>query len=317
MDNNKIKCSYSVHAVIFGADESLLKIQLKDGFGFERLSINPMYNHLDEIFDTSDIGLRRDYESARLDQTSVDVVCVVKENAYVQDRLFLNEQFRNDADQDLVSLDNQIRIIRLLKEGPVRFKKIAFHQKVKYNVDGISYSSGHNAIVPIGEAMTTKPISVFHCDDGEVASINKELSRLTLPLSDSLSNSCHKYYDLSYHTEPCISITLLTTALEVLFLERDAKSKRKTLAKRCAAFLYENDAQRLQQSYNDVITLYDKRSDFVHEGTASNITNADIISLRAVVRDALLKSIYLSENKDQRIARLKQVVTNNSWLSGK
>lgn len=317
MADNKENCTYSVHAVIFGADESLLKIQLKDGFRYERLSLNPRYSHLDEILDTSDIGLRRDYETARLDQTSVDVICAVKETTYIQDRLLLNDQFENDTDKDLMSLDNQIRIIRLLKEGPVRFKKIAFHQKFEYNADGITCFSGHNAIVPIGEAMTTKPVSVFHCDDGEAVSINKELSRLSFPLSDSLLNSCHKYYDLSYHTEPCISITLLTTALEILFLERNAKSKRKTLAKRCAAFLYEKDAPRLQQVYNTLIAFYDKRSDFVHEGTATNITDADIISLRAVVRDALLKSIYLSENKDQRIARLKQVVANNSWLSGK
>jgi hypothetical protein len=105
--------------------------------------------------------------------------------------------------------------------------------------------------------------------------------------------------------------------LEILFLERNAKSKRKTLAKRCAAFLHEKDAQRLQQTYNDLIAFYDKRSDFVHEGMATNITDTDIILLRAVVRDALLKSLNLSENKDQRSARLKQVVANNSWLSGK
>lgn len=37
----------------------------------------------------------------------------------------------------------------------------------------------------------------------------------------------------------------------------------------------------------------------------------------SLLRDALLKSLYLSESKDQRITRLKQVVANNLWLSGK
>lgn len=317
MNAKTVECTYTVHAVIFGADESLLRIRLNDGFFFKRMSLIPGTSHLDTVFETTDMNMRRDYENARIDESSLDVICAVKERMYKQAVASLDTQFEEDADKDLISLDNQIRAIRLLKEGPVRFKKIAFNQNYNYQNEDYTIPCNHNCVDPIGEAMTTKPVSVFHCDDGEVASINKELSRLSFPLSDSLLDSCHKYYDLSYHTEPCIAITLLTTALEILFLERNAKSKRKTLAKRCAVFLHEKDAQRLQKAYNDLIAFYDKRSDFVHEGTTTDITDADIISLRAVVRDALLTSLYLSENKDQRITRLKQVVANNMWLSGK
>lgn len=315
-NNEIVDCTYSVHAVIFGADESLLSTQLNDGFFFKRISLIPSAGHLDSIFNTTDMNLRRDYETARIDETSLDVICAVKEKVYRQAITSLDERFEKDADEDLISLDNQIRAIRLLKEGPVRFKKIAFNQDYKYQAEEYTIPCNHNSINTIGEAMTTKPISTFHCNNTEVASINKELSRLSFPLSDSLLNSCHKYYDLSYHTESCISITLLTAALEILFLERNAKSKRKVLAKRCAAFLYENDAQRLQRAYDNLIAFYDKRSDFVHEGAEASITDTDIISLRAYVRESLLEALSLSENKDQRIARLKQVIAHNSWLLG-
>lgn len=317
MRTDIVDCSYSVHAVIFGADESLLKIQLTNGFTFNKLSLDPRTSRLDRIFDTTDINLRREYETARIDEGSLDVICAVKEKCYKQLVALLDEQFEKDADEDLISLDDQIRALRLLKEGPVRFKKIAFNQDYKYQAENNTIPCNHNSINTIGEAMTTKPISTFHCNNAEVASVNHELLRLAFPLNDSILNSCHKYYDLSYHTDPCISITLLTTALEILFLERNAKGKRKALAKRCAAFLFENDTLRLQNTYSDLIAFYDKRSDFVHEGTEASITDADIILLRAYVRASLMKALSLSENKDQRIARLKQVIAHNSWLSGK
>lgn len=313
-NNESVDCTYSVYAVIFGADESLLSVHLKDGFSFKRVSLIPSVGHLDNLFNTTDMNLRRDYETARIDETSLDVICAVKVTVYKQTITSLHTQFEKDADEDLISIDNQIRALRLLKEGPVRFKKIAFNQNYNNQAEKYTIPCNHNSINTIGEAMTTKPISTFHCNDSEVASINQELLHLAFPLNDNILNSCHKYYDLSYHTEPCISVTLLTTALEILFLERNAKTKRKMLAKRCAAFLFENDTQQIQNAYNDLIAYYDKRSDFVHEGTATNITDANIISLRAYVRDSLLKALSLSESKDQRIARLKQIIAHNSWL---
>ncbi len=74
----EVEASYMVCAVIFGADETLLNVQLVDGFSFERLSLVPPKDHLDDIFDTTDIGLRRDYERARIDENNLDVICAVK-----------------------------------------------------------------------------------------------------------------------------------------------------------------------------------------------------------------------------------------------
>jgi hypothetical protein len=115
-NNNKIaESTYSVHAVIFGADQSLLGVQLKDGFSFKRISLNPAVSHLDKILETTDFGLRREYETARIDKESLDVICAVKETEYTIHTSRLQERFYDDVDDDLLSLDNQIRIIRLLK----------------------------------------------------------------------------------------------------------------------------------------------------------------------------------------------------------
>lgn len=315
-DNRIAESTYSVHAVIFGADQSLLGIHLKDGFSFRRVSLNPAVSNLDKILETTDFGLRREYETARIDEESLDVICAVKETGYTIHTSRLQERFSDDVDDDLLSLDNQIRIIRLLQEGPVRFKKIAFHQKSKLHVDGVIATTEHNSILPIGEASTTKPYSCFHCNDEEAAFISEKIQSQYLPFNDIQLNACHMYYDLSYHTEAFVSITLLLTALEMLFLERNSGGKQKPLAKRCAVFLYENDLSKAREAYRRLFDLYGKRSDFVHEGKISGIQTQDIIELRAYVRDSLLRVLSLSENKTQRISRLKCFVEQNQALFG-
>ena len=310
--NNRLSDSeYSVYAVIFGADDSILNISLKDGFRFERKSLNPNVSSLDKVFDVTGFGLRREYEAARIDEDSLDVICAVKENFYMQESSSLRERFEADVDRDLVSLDNQIRILRLIKEGAVRFIRIAFRQDTEYHVEDFTLHGNHNDIVPIGEAMVTKRISQFHCDECEVAYINRQIQELCLPLSDSLLNSVHVYYDLSYHTEHCVSVTLLMTALEMLFLERNEGRKENKLSKRCAVYLFKDNIPLMQTVNNNLLSLYDKRSDFVHEGNAANITDSDIITLREYVRKSMLKALAQTESKQQRIDRLKNYISIN------
>jgi len=164
--------------------------------------------------------------------------------------------------------------------------------------------------------MIIKPVTELHCDEKRAEYITRQLNVLNLPFSDALLNSCHLYYDMSYHTEPCVSVTLLTTALEMLFLEEDAKSKKERLAKRCSTFLYMDDTQRTGLAYIELKSLYRKRSEFVHEGKVLNISNADCIALRAYVRSSLLKALSLSESKHQRIERIKSYIEKHKELFG-
>lgn len=75
----KSEFSYMVCAVMFGADETLLNIQLRDGFSFVRKSLIPLKDHLDSVLETDAMGLRRDYETARISPQSLDVICAIKE----------------------------------------------------------------------------------------------------------------------------------------------------------------------------------------------------------------------------------------------
>lgn len=309
----EVEASYMACAVIFGADETLLSVQLVDGFSFERLSLIPRKDHLNNIFDTTDFGLRRDYESARIDENSLDVICAVKKTKY---RILLGNEddyYGEYTDKDLVSLDNQIRMIRLFYEGPVRFMKMATVMKVSGDQLG-EYIGSYSAtsVIPIGEAIITNELSKLHLTSTEAAAINAKLSANFFPLQDKLLNFVHKFFDLSYHTEGFISVSLLITALEMLFLNGE-QGKKERLSKRCACYISEQESD-IAQIYTRLKEAYRKRCDFVHDGEISNITMEEILFLRECTRKSLIRALEDKTPKDKRIQKLKLLVEQHKDL---
>lgn len=309
----EVKASYMACAVIFGADETLLNIKLVDGFSFERLSLIPRKDHINDIFDTTDFGLRRDYETARIDENSLDVICAVKKAEY---HILLgngNDDYYEYTNKDLVSLDNQIRMIRLFYEGPIRFMKMATVMKISGDQLGEYFGDGSfTSVIPIGEAMITDELSKLHLSSTEVAIINAKLSSNFFPLQDEQLNFVHKFFDLSYHTDGFISITLLITALEMLFLNEE-QGKKERLSKRCACFISEQESD-ITQIYTRLKEVYRKRCDFVHDGEIANITTEDILFLRECTRKSLIRALEDDIPKDKRIQNLKLFVEQHKGL---
>lgn len=309
----EVEASYMACAVIFGADETLLNVQLVDGFSFERLSLIPLKDHLDDIFDTTDFGLRRDYEGARIDGDSLDVICAVKKTEYHVLLGNANNFYHEYTDKDLVSLDNQIRMIRLFYEGPVRFKKMATVMKISGDQLGKCYKSfPQKSVIPIGEAMSTHELSKLHLTSTEAAVINAKLSANFFPLQDKQLNFAYGFFDLSYHTDKFISVALLITALEMLFLNGE-QGKKERLSKRCACFISGQESD-IVQIYKRLKEAYRKRSDFVHDGEIANITTEDILFLRECTRKSLIRALEDNIPKDKRIQKLRVFIEQHKDL---
>ena len=126
-----MKYSVCVCAVIFGVDGTILNIEIGNEFRFERKSLKPEVDHLDELFDITPMGLRREYETARIDTDTDDVVCVLKnfEIEWAHDTPEEWDghirQFDDLCDEILKHLDDKVRALRLICEAPIRFKKLS------------------------------------------------------------------------------------------------------------------------------------------------------------------------------------------------
>lgn len=310
----KSEFSYMVFAVMFGADETLLNIQLRDGFSFVRKSLIPLKDHLDSVFETDAMGLRRDYETARISPQSLDVICAIKEVTIGLNNSDAPNFFHEENDKNLIALDNQIRAIRFLEECPLRCKKIAFKMdSAPKNINGTKFSNSFCEIFPVNESLGTIEITKLNCDKTISDRINRELPLISFPLTDEVLNMCHAYYDLSYHQGIHLSITLLITALEMIYLEKEDAKKEK-LAKRCAVYLYDRRENRID-CYNSLRQIYKKRSNFVHEGIFDQIEDKDILLLRHYVRKSIFKALSNKADKKQRIANLKHEIANlDYWI---
>ena len=308
-------CMYTVTicAVIFGADETLLNVNIGEEFIFRRMSLIPCKDCLDIILETDAMGLRIDYETARIDET-LDVICVFKTHTVSLDNTGAAKYYKKMCDNVLKYLDDSMRVIRLFYEGSVHFKKLYVKMESETALIGeTEVSNNFNSVIPVGEFMNTSMISKFHCEDKEINKLNNNISLIKFPLADVLLNNCHRYYDLSYHQNNFISITLLITCLEILFLNSE-NAKKEKLAKRCSVFLYDSKDERLN-CYNKLLKAYKKRSDFVHDGDRLQIKNEDILFLRDCVRKSLIKYLYNKCSKKNIIQKLKKTIENLDYWS--
>ena len=312
----KTKYRYSICAVVFGADETILNIKLRDGFRFVKKSIYSKKDGLTNIFQTDVSGLQRNYICAFIygtDDELGSVACIEKEYEIELKTTESEDYWNKETEKDLQSIDNQIRVIRLFNEGPVRVKQIAFKMDAQPHKTGkIQLSHSFCNLFPFTESYPTNPISMFHCDKNETETLNDMIKRYDFPLEDKILNSAHMYYDLSYHTYPCISITLLTTSLEMLFLNK-GDGKKEPLAKRCSSYIGISD-EDVTNIYMQLKESYKKRSNFVHDGDLINISESDVLFLREYVRKSILKALDDTETKSGIINRLKEFVDSNQQL---
>ncbi|WP_407310028.1 hypothetical protein [Desulfosporosinus sp. SB140] len=311
--DNKLVYTVILCAVIFGSDETLLNVDLGEEFIFKRMSLKPLKDHLDLTFKTDAMGLRRDYETARIGE-NLDIICAFKSYTICLTEIEAEKYYKEMSDYVLTYLDDRIRAIRLFVEGPIHFKKLSIEMKSETLRSGeTDMCSNINSVIPIGEAVGTSSISLFHCDNENINELNNNISSVKFPLSDVLLNNCHRYYDLSYHLDNFISITLLITSLEILFLNNE-NAKKEKLAKRCSIFLYDNRNDQVS-CYKKLIIAYKKRSDFVHDGNCLQIINEDILFLRDCVRKSLIKYVNNNYRKSDVIKMLKTTIKNLDYWS--
>lgn len=262
------------------------------------------------------MSLRRDYEAARIDNKTLDVICIYKYCNVSKDldKEKIDEFWDKICNESLQYLDDTIRKLRLFKESSLMFKKLSITLKRNTLTNEIFAPSNHKTIIPIGEALGSRIIKKFSCTDEEANILNESIHSLSLPFNNPLINSSYRYYDLSYHEDNFISITLLITALEILFLtKKDQKNKKDCLAKRISVFLY-TEKDNILNCYSDIRNLYKKRSDFVHSADASQISDDDILLLRDYTRKCILKLNSMNFVKAKLVRDLKDKVSKfTSW----
>lgn len=315
-DNRKDMHKYHVVicAVLFGCDDSFVGLDLGKGLGITRKSLHPK-DRLNDIFGVDAMELRREYECARLDETTLDVACIFHEYDFF-DEISSPESYYDTISSEMCTyLDDQVRALRLHVEGPVRYKKLAINMHCEpCRIGETSTSSSYISIMPIGEAYNVHTIKKAHYDS--VGSLRDKMNKITFPIQVNYLHQCHLLYDRSYLVTLQEAEVLLITCLEVLFVKAE-QGKREQLAKRCAIFLFDSKEERLE-CYKELCSQYKYRSEFVHEGNASSISEKGILFLRKCVRDSLIKLLNFDryKRKETLVCDLRREVAGLDYWGG-
>lgn len=299
LENNKYQVV--ICAVLFGCDDSLIGLNMGNGIAIERKSLHPI-DSLDTIFEMDERGLRRDYVEARINTENFDVPCIYKTYEYMADRQSVEAYHAEICSELLVYLDNQIRSIRLLLEGPVRFKKLAvkIHSK-KYMLNKTTVNWSYSAIMPIGEAHGVQTLTKAHY--ANIINLRNEMKKIKFQIDVEILQQCHLLYDSSFLVTLPESEILLMVALAVLFLKSE-KCKKEQVSKRCSVFLFDCEEDRLK-CYKNLRNEYQKRSEYIHDRNARRISEEGILFLRDCVRNSLFVLLSAPREKCQLISNLK------------
>lgn len=310
--NQNFEYTTTICGVIFGVDESILNVKLPNDYMFKRMSLIPQKNNLDSLFETDAMGLRRSYESAKIND-DLDVICIHKIFTIRLTQIEAEEYYSKMSYEAIVETDRLIRAIRLFFECNLFYKQLSVQMKSKeYLINGTSYSSNFGLIFPVGEALGTKVKSIFSYSKIDIEILNAWLLSFQFPESELLMN-CIGLYDLSYHQEDFVSLTLLIACLEMLFLDSESYKKEK-LAKRCAVLLFEEKTRRLE-CFNRLREIYKNRSDFVHDGKFEGIKGDDVLFLRKCIRSAIIEFLNESYSKKNVLCKLKILLHNLDYWS--
>lgn len=308
--NQKHYFTVEIHAILFEVDEKIFDINFLNGYRIERASLIPYISKLDEIFNSNAFELRRNYNSAVIDDF-LNVACAIKKFQIEVPPQHANdpvEALHQIISNELTIFDNQIRGIRLLAGHAIRFKEFV------YNIYSITPNKTKTLFLqgkaPIQEAYSSSINSSLTNEDADF--INKTIATIKLPFKDQHLNDCHLLYDLSFHQLTYSNaLLLLITCLEMLFLKK-GDSKKVDLSKRCAIFI-SNDQQERLIIFSKLKEMYNKRSVFVHEGKL-NVDEKDIIYLRNCVRKSIIKYLRCAKNKQTILRELMNEIKSCNYF---
>ncbi|MCI0707543.1 MAG: hypothetical protein L0Y80_08690 [Ignavibacteriae bacterium] len=181
----------------------------------------------------------------------------------------------------------RIELMRLFKEGNIALPAYCFYSQSEKGEEPTGIGSDSNNVPAIPY--------VLSADDAKSLNIFLETTSIS---------SKHEYIKLSYESfqksysseDHIIGFLQLMIAFEALF--NDGSSELKYRMSRGAAMLLGEDRKQFQEIFSLAKKLYDKRSVLLHTGNPKGISIDDMLTLRELVRNAIVKISGLGFSKE-------------------
>lgn len=294
-----IDVSVSVSGIIMCCDESICDLSIGRGYVIEKNEFSTLF-FKDEIIDGKG-HLNTDYFGSRIiEDNKVYFICIKKEETIkingpsfskskrvISDKdLLCKDELAQYMDTEMDYLNERINILRLFKPGNIGFKDVFF----KYNFSVMGFIN--NNVNNCNHCHTRNTISnrFFTLNEAEIQMCNKWLVDYSNAPYYLLKNSIDEFSWGLEQVDIPTAFEQYTTALEMTLLPENQPGKKQMLANRISVILG-NTSVEIQQLHQQILSFYRFRSESLHEGNGSNITETELQELENITREVLKKCL--------------------------
>ena len=318
-----------INTVLLYTDESILALNIGNGYTIEktRIEVLPMYERITDGRGQLDIN----YLGSKLtepdvvdpvtfkpvvslvhlhkeDVFAVDAPKIEKGVQYSDSQLDCHEQLDAYQDEEFQYLNSIVSLLQIFKRGNIGLKEVFF--EFKYTVMNFMNQT-KNGCINIQDANIIRQTKYILLSD-EVIACNSFIAKhmgINPDGTRRLNSDGSCYISSEFRMmNPIINeftfglkqidiptgFEQFTTALEMTFLVTNEQGKKEALSRRTAVLLGNTDTE-VTALYNKIKNFYRYRSESLHEGDGSNITDVELEDLEEIVRQVIQKYLIFCE----------------------
>ena len=292
-----IDVTVSITGIILCCDKNIQSINLGNGYLIEK-------THLDDFpFKDRIVDGRGDLNIAYLDSQLYDnndtfFMCLKKTDVYqieepsfsAEQKVFSDKDFMPDAEVDTYKeremgyLYNVFSLLRLFKAGNIGLKDVFLEHS--FTILGLIKNKMNQH--SISESRNIVDERRYTLSANEIIKCNRFLADYQGKPFELMKPSIDEFIWGLEQIDIPTGFEQFTTALEMTLLTANKPGKKQSLANRVAILLGSKPTE-IQQLHSKMLNFYRFRSESLHEGNGSNITDIELIEMEDVVRRVLCK----------------------------
>ena len=319
----------TIDGIILYCDESVSALQLGNGYTIKKLYFDeiPFRN---KIIDgngkiaISYLGSQRQDEKGTYfmylhkdDTYQVQLPEIVPGVIYIDKDFDCSNQLEAYYNSEMEYLHKMFSLLRVFKKGNIGLKEVFMEHRFSA-LGGLINNTHKQTSDNVSRNITDN--TVYTLTQEEVIRCNQFLQEYSGQEYLLLKSCIDEFVWGLEQVDLPTGFEQYTTALEMIFLNKNQQGKKEVLSKRVAVLL-ESDAIRVRSLYDKMKNFYRYRSNSLHEGDGRNISATELIEMEEIVRNVLLKylelcktalrnnpSVTWDEIKNNKINELKAVV---------
>ena len=293
-----VDVNVDIFAIVMYCDESILGLNIGNGYTLDKVYLDDLPVK-DKITDAKG-NLNTEYMGSRLENNRGEFfICLKKHDIFQIDgpTIVPNvvipmsgpmccDQLEPYQDKETSYLYEIFSLLHLFQKGNIGLYDVFFD--FSYKTLGLMNNNVLNKNQNRSRNIIDQRKYILTADDAIVC--NKFLVNYVGRPFNLLKPSIDEFIWGLEQIDVPTGFEQYTTALEMILLERNATGKKQKLANRLAV-LAGTSPTEITKIYSDMITFYRFRSESLHEGDGTNISQAELYSLEEYVRCVLKKCL--------------------------